>query len=101
MSTKNDKASFTPGPWVARDTTEVFGMVDIMAGETWVAVAQAGPDIAWAEANARLIAAAPELLAALKAMHKRFITESEWITASDEALESVNIALIAKAEGRE
>ena len=52
--------------------------------------------------DAHLIAAAPELLEVLKAMHKHFITETtENIGEAGEALEAQSMKVIAKAEGRE
>lgn len=100
---KDDKVSFTPGPWHLRnnDLCVAYSDGELVSYIANVQEATLCPEHGNAQANARLIASAPELLEALKAMHKRFITESEWITASDEVLERENIALIAKAEGRE
>lgn len=52
-----------------------------------------------AEANINLIAAAPDLLAALEAMHKHFITDGFNIGEEEEAIERVSMAAIAKAKG--
>lgn len=61
----------TPGPW----TTAPHGLradaphTQIMASGTWIADAIDWPGNRTAEANARLIAAAPDLLAALVQLH--------------------------------
>lgn len=78
MSTK--QATFTPGPWEAaglhtyagnvkiaapldEDSTELYG--EFLASPKWEY-----PDCATAKCNARLISAAPDLLAALAALVK-------------------------------
>lgn len=61
-----DKTMHTPGPWEVRKTAS--GNPFIYSGKinvAGVAMARHGIDVATSEANARLIAAAPELLAAL------------------------------------
>jgi hypothetical protein len=95
----------TPGPWKA-----VKGDTNVVCDGAWGDVQEAGDDYAiatiWAdtdelesdaEANARLIAAAPDLLAALKEY-------LEWgaMTGSDRDLFNEKFtSAIAKAEGRE
>jgi hypothetical protein len=90
----------TPGPWV----WGYYGMND-----EWVrtgdgeAVVPVGYNQSEREANARLIAAAPELLAALKRAIE--VLDAEGITygnCDDEPLDVLNAAraAIAKAEGK-
>lgn len=113
--------SYTKGPWKVWDGWGYEGGgkdLCIGAGEEWIAnmdhrpprcedfwnnghttencpicVIDAGIITEEQEANARLIAAAPELLEALK------VVESEWSTRSDGNAKLVFDA-IAKAEGR-
>lgn len=71
-----DNARHTPGPWVCRPddpgyTTAMRYVVTALVGGCSDAVlADVGHDTPWrsVEANARLIAAAPDLLAALRAI---------------------------------
>jgi hypothetical protein len=60
---------FTPGPWVqgGLQNKDRHWMRDIRAGNDGIAWCGAGDD-ATAHANARLIAASPDLLVALKAV---------------------------------
>jgi hypothetical protein len=111
-------AKHTPGPWQVRnelDDTIVVGNVD---GESFpdgthhfhydficdTSVDDYGeptdPDTA--KANARLIAAAPELLAALKAAHAALdsIYETEGFLTEERATLARIEAAIAKAKGR-
>jgi hypothetical protein len=72
MTTKRNTTKHTPGPWAAHDGWITADPKHGSGGEACV-VAQihSGPDCAPAEhanANARLIAAAPDLLAAGKAV---------------------------------
>jgi hypothetical protein len=64
-----DSAAHTPGPWTAYAPT-IMKAVAITAGvnRTPIAVASGDYDRATRAANARLIAAAPELLVALRDM---------------------------------
>lgn len=59
----------TPGPWVASEMRVFRGDID---GNTYIAgtapADYSGGDTSEAKANARLIAAAPDLLAALEAV---------------------------------
>jgi hypothetical protein len=89
-------SSHTPGPWEAHNHR-------IYAEDTNLHIADIcrAPDGDWSPANARLIAAAPELLAALKIMTplvrlKYGNLDSEVYLQTEKAL-----AAIAKAEGRE
>lgn len=109
-------SAHTPGPWSTRGSARERGTVYVEAGSPqWLLASVSGQGVA-NEANARLIAAAPDLLEACRdAM--AMLTHPEVITAfqvaaihgfsgSDEA-RAENIArrgrieaAIAKAEGR-
>jgi len=95
----------TPGPWrlSSGDETEIF------SGAKPVARAHCGGltsvKLPEAEANARLIAAAPEMLAALQALTITARTfrnvpkeEQEWTPYDDAALDNA-YAIIARAQG--
>ena len=93
-------SAHTPGPWVVDDD---FAEPEVMAGEVFVATAHAGqPDDTWTDrpqamANAHLIAAAPELLAALKEAVANHARES----SACACLQCLRFrAAIAKAEGK-
>lgn len=93
------EASHTPGPWWASGTE--VGTVPMMA----VKIAKvSGSNYAEATANACLIAAAPDLLAALKAAQKDLETvEREMSGIAPEAVSPalpLIRAAIAKAEGK-
>ena len=101
----------TPGPWVfsAIDSTEGFLVVEKARPKSLVATVCKRNGCGWAcpheepWANARLIAAAPELLAACTRTAEiiqggdRFESLEPW---AQEIVQSLNAA-IAKAEGRE
>lgn len=104
-------AGHTPGPWVWNETgyslrpavkSEGSPFVTILEVETWGMV-ERGCDIsrmsAEGDANLALIAAAPELLAALERIAG--FTLSQFMGPHDMALECVNVAIaaIAKAKG--
>jgi hypothetical protein len=97
MTTKH-----TPGPWVARQSAH--GPIDIFDSQERdvVTVYGGGVPSEHKQANARLIAAAPELLDALKAMDaaicEGFETQAGRM-AGRKALIAARAA-IAKAEGR-
>jgi len=80
----------TPGPWICEGST-VFSLNDDGLNRMWLHVERHGRPEGESEANARLIAAAPELLEACKAMRKTMY--------SPDSLESrLADAAIAKAE---
>ncbi len=98
----------TPGPWTGKSRTLTHGgwrspeqLIDITAGETLIASYSTAPseypDDQTNVANARLIAAAPDLLEALKALcaaplHSVDARSELWVEA---------VAAIAKAEGKQ
>lgn len=97
---KNTK--HTPGPWTARD----YGHENIIhiEHETGSAIAQIGgptTNMDLAEANARLIASAPELLEVLGDMLARF-ADHEQYDETGEDTEAINAAraAIRKATGQ-
>ena len=88
--------SHTPGPW------RVAGAILVAPdyGQTAIAEAievQGFPGWETRRANARLIAAAPELLEMLKSVSNILFTSRDWVSCE---LEHKATALIAKAEGR-
>lgn len=100
---------YTPGPWshAKRGDYDTRGIGIFAKNEAGLPyyVATAGfmgtADYRFAEANAQLIASAPELLSALKALHSchRAFSESESWTTLDDGARELAEAAIAKAEG--
>lgn len=96
-------STYTPGPWTvckdSRDCDSVRAKGGFVA--FGVSVQHYGDPIRFldekeeAEANARLIAAAPEMLEALKTVYSLFFDEKPVTISRNEMRE-----LIAKAEGR-
>ncbi len=89
----------TPGPWrvVPSGRSEVF---DVLASDVNLHVCRCDTDmqgIPWPEANARLIAAAPDALDALRDL-LRVIATDELIPESVSYMQHARAA-IAKAEG--
>lgn len=98
------KINHTPGPWrLKRGQRHSPEECDItIAGDVFLLADISGPNYEHCEANARLIAAAPELLEALKEMVRWHIKRGpfdEPLGASEQTPE-INSALaaIAKAE---
>jgi len=87
---------YTPGPWEVKDKTTIYGRG--MAKFTIIRVATAHRDHSslTAQANARLIAAAPELLEALQHAHD-YLAASGW--EGDPRMHKI-IAALDQAEGR-
>lgn len=92
----------TPGPWKTRShrsNSYVSGGVDDSKEELWITVQTPGDDVR--AANARLIAAAPELLDALYAALP-YVEEGEEFNHPEKRDLSKTIrALIAKVEGQQ
>lgn len=90
-------ATFTPGPWMYQATA---GNHDFL-----VYPESTGRDVAlvrdFNEANARLIAAAPELLTALRELVAALPASSSKTPRTRWNAEAVARAAIAKAEGRD
>jgi hypothetical protein len=84
-------AGFTPGPWEAERS--VMGCRSIVAGETLIASVEDAPQVA----NARLIAAAPDLYAAAEVVDR--LMSGEQLNKTS-VLAKVRAAL-AKARGEQ
>lgn len=93
MATNETK--HTPGPWHVEQGTDGVGVWDEMARTLIAAVDQPN-----AESNARLIAAAPEMLAALKACFANG-DPADGFDPENALTERLIRAAIAKAEGKE
>lgn len=100
-NTKEKRATFTPGPWVAM-CKAVYTESDNPTREIlWGGHNTRSASEGEKKANARLIAAAPELHAQAKNL-ERLLTElaMQGETGTDEALEEVR-AVLAKVDGGE
>lgn len=95
----NKEGAYTPAPWKAEAYNLRMGSLisygDISKGQS-VAIALAQKDALTGKANARLIAAAPELLEALKAI---FEDNCFYHKDGDERAYLMAIRAIKKAEG--
>ena len=91
-------AKHTPGPWVTSATDDTV-VIDATGREVAAIDGDYNDPDTWPqmEANARLIAAAPEMLRALKELYS--IAVSEGVVGDDTTL-PMAAAAIAKAEGR-
>ena len=99
----NNKAQFTPGPWVVKSTDEDINTKTIVDGnEFWIARVlnfnHASDDIRESQANAALIAAAPAMYEALKRI--KVLMESGDIEGKDWVEYGHIINALAQAEGR-
>jgi len=97
------KATHTPGPWHRNIRANGKYPVIFVGRNQHVAVATGHETISpdEIEANIDLIAAAPELLAALEALHschRGFSNSPDWTALDDDAREIAETA-IAKARG--
>lgn len=105
MPTTTKTVAHTPGPWAADKEDELGFQADVLVADNRrKRIAACGHDGRWmadgeAEANARLIAAAPDLLAALKAMVASYdgVRDILCKTVIDKLANAD--AAIAKAEG--
>jgi hypothetical protein len=84
----------TEGPWIVGKTLP--NGLSLVTNRCGLGVAEV------MRGDAALVAAAPDLLDALKAMHKMFITEAGYLPDDSEfcAVENASMAAIAKAEGK-
>ena len=64
----SNEAKFTPGPWVADDISDFDGTTTITGGITGRKICQNDYSIEEDDHNINLIAAAPEMYEALRAM---------------------------------
>jgi hypothetical protein len=94
----------TPGPWktVARnypiaDTGDYDGCWEVLTGDPKKPIVQIWGDSDEDEANARLIAAAPDLLEALR----RLLDSGDVRDAAEKGALAAARAAIAKAEGQQ
>lgn len=92
----NKEGAYTPGPW----SLDGFPTA-IWANGVWIASTNMdNVPIDERRANARLIAAAPELLVALKAFPMLFVPASSAWGRQVQEWQDIALAAIAKAEGR-
>lgn len=106
MTTTTERATHTPGPWTARGSS-VIATPPAMGSETTIAICGGWNNTradwqaihAEQDANARLMAAAPDLLNVAGLI-------AEWLAAKEDRTEAEQTALdwllpaIARAEGR-
>jgi hypothetical protein len=82
----------TKGPWLVRERSNGFSVVDLSGVIATVSSARTRQ-----EANARLIAASPDLLEALRAMHAAFNAKRPIPKEEGDALEAMCRAALSKA----
>lgn len=103
------QATHTPGPWKVHErkgraghnhpfciASDHFNKDGMISGEGQVAEIASGPN--FAEANARLVAAAPDLLEAAMALDSMFDNDGPLLTVYKKEIEQFRAA-IAKAIG--
>lgn len=104
MTTNETKTKHTPGPWYSA-ITPTSGTWVGSDPQCMIGIARIfGDSDEETEANAALIAAAPDLLEALKALHschRAFSNDPEMWTALDDDARKQAEAAIEKAEGGE
>jgi hypothetical protein len=99
---------FTPGPWHVKRGDVMNSMETVMVARAWGPAGRAQETEKEHEANARLIAAAPDLLAALREVERRLDRwakvgiergpsgrDSDWPTLVTQICDAIN-----RAEGR-
>ena len=97
------QTTHTPGPWAAKFYApgDCY-IITYGGGDNWLADVWTDGEPVKATADARLIAAAPDLLAALEALHachRAFSGNDNWTMLDDEARALAENA-IAKAKGQ-
>lgn len=102
-----EQLTHTPGPWrtsaarLDKDATAAMeGRVVEVSAHGWAQLAVVAVEHQKGEANARLIAAAPDLLAAAKAVFETCPVDYD-INARWQATWDALVAAIAKAEGKD
>lgn len=93
----------TPGPWVVRTTEDGRIAIYSKADSLWITEMLRPMPILNSEANAHLIAAAPEMLEALKELKNQIRVRHKMNVKKDYSLLLADAAAgkaIAKAEGR-
>ena len=105
-----NKITYTPGPWTAKPNNCYWEIIPINGGSLGIPFAvgeccasePANRDGGLQEANARLMAAAPELLAQLEAITDRVAAVLRGVAESAElhGMLAASSKLIAKARGR-
>ena len=91
------KTRHTPGPWTVEDSS-VTALVDSENSQTYIApICEVDQEWAMADANAHLIAAAPDLLAALEDVAAELDARGK-VFDGDETADRVR-AVIAKVTG--
>lgn len=103
MPTADTVAQHTPGPWAVRPNganSSPFGIEDAEQNHIASAIFEMTNGIEGARANARLIAAAPDMLAALKRLWE--LGQEPYPEVERETADALADArnAIAKAEGR-
>ena len=96
-------AKHTPGPWKAHRIEKGPGLpYTPVAAKTLLAkvYSEAFGDFEQSEANARLIAAAPDLLEALRALHSACVKDGWPVYGAHPAAMNAALAAIAKATGQ-
>ncbi len=96
-------AGFTPGPWAFNSPWAGFSSIEDAYGNLIFGIARGDPEeaqpIKTCEANARLIAAAPDLYEALKTVLEQFVDPQQGLDQFDSAIvrKSVERAIDALA----
>jgi predicted aconitase with swiveling domain len=99
----------TPGPWHVGKPDQVsttgYPVIPIYSKTTGQVMSEKGPCVVWAthgtaEADAALIAAAPDMLAALKAIVACIPDHGTWDQLDPFKMAAIARAAIAKAEGK-
>lgn len=83
--------TFTPGPWVIKESWMDGPLVDVRAVDGFTVCGCGRPDEDNATANARLIAAAPELY--------DFVKQSEWVAADELGAQYCHVCQLYKHSG--
>ncbi len=88
------QTTHTPGPWNNSDDGRIYATGEIVADATYGCLSRAETD-----ANALLIAAAPDLLAALETIANSEPMDGDSFVCDFDTLQSVARAALRKAKG--